>query len=75
MASDTGCFTIEYYALGALRATDIHAGPLRKAEYQALAGMIRHLYSGVDRARILDTEGREVNALHAPVPAAAPDLH
>lgn len=59
-------FTIEYYALDGLRATEQVLGRQRKAENQALIGMIRHLYSGVDRARILDTAGQEINALRLP---------
>jgi hypothetical protein len=59
-------FTIEYYALDGLRATEQVLGRQRKAENQALIGMIRHLYSGVDRARVLDATGREINAFLLP---------
>jgi hypothetical protein len=59
-------FTIEYYGLDGLKATEQVTGRQRKAESQALIGMIRHLYSGVDRARILDVSGREINALLLP---------
>jgi len=60
-------FTIEYYASDELKATDSHPGPLSKTEAQAIIGMIKHLFLGVDCARVLDASGQEINVIRAPV--------
>jgi hypothetical protein len=64
-------FVIEYYAGDELKVTDNLDGPLKKAESEAVIGMIRHLYSGVDCARILDPSGQEVNSFRAPLQTAS----
>jgi hypothetical protein len=59
-------FAIEYYSDNAIIATSSHPGPAHKAEAEALIGLIRHLTTGVQFARVLDPDGNEVKTLHMP---------
>ena len=71
-AEHTPGYRIEYYAADELRSSDDHPGPLHKTEGWAINGMIKYLFSGVDRARILDGSGHEVHELCI---AAQPPSH
>ena len=60
-------FLIEYRSDVDVFASTSHPGPLEKAKMEATIGLLRHLTSGVEDARILDTNGHEI--LNMPIPA------
>lgn len=70
MSAEATNFSIEYCAKGHIHSGETHSGPFQQVENLALLGLIRHLYSGVDRARIRDAAGTEVKVLL--VPSARP---
>ena len=71
MSNEPGNFKIEYQAGDRLIASEAFFGPISKAEHRAILGLIRHLFSGVDQARIVDVAGVEVKVIR-PIPPADP---
>lgn len=70
MSAEATNFSIKYCAKGHIHSGETDSGPFQQVENLALLGLIRHLYSGVDRARIRDAAGTEVKVLL--VPSARP---
>jgi hypothetical protein len=74
MSDESLVFEIQYHGKGLLIQAESYSGTLANAEGKALLGLIKHLYAGVEEARILDADGGLLSRIDVPTRRPEPDI-